>query len=78
MSAYAVIVWNNAGERQEHPMPSLLTALDAARGYRTLLNRTVKVGHCGNTVRHWVRSNPRAHWARNHWTRRATSDEWFQ
>ncbi len=72
---YCVIVWDNAGQRSERPGGNALAeAKILARANRTLANRTVKIGQAGNALFHWSRST---HLDRNHWTSRATADEWF-
>lgn len=68
---YKVIVWNNAGERVEYPARCLDGALAVAKGQRTLLNRTVKVGHDGDSIRHWSRTVTAK---RNHWATHSTAE----
>ena len=75
MAAFVVVVWDNQGNRSEPAQAgSHAEALTNARQYRTLSYRTVKIGRLGNTIDHWSRSE---HLPNNHWTRRATADEWF-
>lgn len=72
---YLVIVWDNNGQRRELPGGDVLQeAKGLARTQRTQTNRTVKIAMAGNTLQHWSRST---HLARNHWSARATADEWF-
>lgn len=68
---YMLIVWNNAGERIEYPARDLVGVLAMAKGQRTRLNRTAKVGHCGEAIRHWTRSDG-AHG--NQWSARSTAE----
>lgn len=76
MSRYTVIRWDNQGRRSEAPAgDELPEALLEAKKHRTLSNRTVKIGMAGNTIRHWSRA---MHLERNHWSSRATADEWFE
>lgn len=72
---YSVIVWDNAGVRTEEPAGNTIEEAKAlAKQRRILANRTVKIGQAGNALYHWSRS---VHLNRNHWTQRATADEWF-
>lgn len=72
---YVVIVWDNAGSRKEQPAGNDLdAALALAKRERIIDNRTVKIGMMNNAIFHWSRS---VHLDRNHWTRRATADEFF-
>ncbi len=68
---FTVIVWNNAGERREHPCDGIADALGYARCCRTLQNRTVKVAHNGDSVRHWSRTIGAR---RNHWATHSTAE----
>ncbi len=75
MSRYTVIVWSNDGQRVEHSAGNDLSgAMVVAKRERTQENRTVKIGMAGNTIRHWSRSQLLT---KNHWSNRATADEWF-
>ena len=75
MARYFVIVWNNYGVRVEEPAgDDIAQAKIIAKRKRTLSNRTVKIGQAGNAIYHWSRS---VHLPYNHWTQRATADEWF-
>jgi hypothetical protein len=74
MARYTVIKWDNDGRRIERDADDLAEALAHAKACRTIQNRTVKVGHLGNTLHHWTRSTGST---RNHWSARATADEWF-
>jgi len=74
MARYAVIVWDNDGMRSEHDAADVSFALRLAKSYRTPENRTVKVGHIGNAIYHWTRTNGATG---NHWSARATADEFF-
>lgn len=68
---YKLIVWNNAGERTEYPARDLVGVLAMAKGQRTLLNRTVKVSHAGDSIRHWSRTISAR---RNHWATHSTAE----
>ena len=68
---YTVIVWDNAGLRSEYPARDLTGALSAAKGQRNVRNRTVKVAHGDDSIRHWTRSKG-AHG--NQWSARATAE----
>ena len=68
---YSVIVWDNAGNRSEEPASDLPHALAVAKGRRVRVNRTVKVGHVGDAIRHWTRTDG-AHG--NQWSSRATAE----
>ena len=75
MSLYLVIVWNNAGTRSELPGGNDIEAAKRiAKGQRTMENRTVKIARSGNSLYHWTRSTDLP---KNHWSARATADEWF-
>jgi hypothetical protein len=69
---YTVTVWDNDGIR--HPVEvvdNLAHALAIAKGRRTLANRTVKVGHSGDAIRHWSRTIGAR---RNHWATHSTAE----
>lgn len=68
---YTVIVWDNDGKRSEHVTDSYIVAHDLARNFRTRANRTVKIGHYGDAIRHWTRTDG-AHG--NQWSSRATAE----
>ena len=69
---YEVIVWNNAGQRGVvHEADALANALAVARQVRTRQNRTVKVGHCGDSIRHWTRTEGKHG---NQWSARSTAE----
>ncbi len=68
---YAVIVWDNDGQRREHNVDALEDALTYARWCRNTRNRTVKVGHCGDAIRHWSRTIGAR---RNHWATHSTAE----
>lgn len=68
---YEVIVWDNDGQRSAHKVDALPDALAYARCCRSLRNRTVKIGHCGDAIRHWTRTIGAR---RNHWSKRATAE----
>lgn len=71
---YVVNTWTNLGNRITYETDDLADALAWAKGQRSVHNRTVKVGRCDNTIHHWTRAQ---HAKRNHWSVRATADEWF-
>lgn len=68
---HKVIVWNNDGERSEHDCASQREAWFMAKAFRTLSNRTVKIAHCGDAIRHWSRT---ATAKRNHWATHSTAE----
>lgn len=72
--SYKVIKWDNDGQRIEREASDLVDALAHAKRARTKQNRTVKVSCSGNAIRHWTRTLGSS---RNHWSARATADEWF-
>lgn len=74
MPGYKVITWDNDGRRFERDADRLDEALAVAKRARTKQNRTVKIGHVGNSIYHWSRTT---HLPRNHWSVRATADELF-
>ena len=68
---YKVITWDNDGQRSERPADTLSDALAYARFCRSMRNRTVKVAHAGDAIRHWTRT---CGTARNHWSAHATAE----
>lgn len=68
---YTVIIWNNDGQRSERDTDLLHVALMWAKQSRTASNRTVKVGHCGDSIRHWSRTISAR---RNHWATHSTAE----
>ena len=68
---YSVITWDNAGQRAEQEVADLARALAIAKGLRTRLYRTVKIGHCGDAVRHWTRTEGAYG---NQWSARSTAE----
>ena len=72
--SYSVIRWDNSGQRSESGCETLSEALALAKQFRCAAFRTVKVGHCNNAVRHWTRKTGATG---NHWSARATADEFF-
>jgi len=68
---YTVIVWDNDGQRRTHDVDTLTDALAYARFCRSLRNRTVKIGHCGDSIRHWSRTIGAR---RNHWATHSTAE----
>lgn len=69
---YSVIVWNNDGQRGVvHETDALVNALAVAKNVRTRSNRTVKIGHIGDAIRHWTRTEG-AHG--NQWSARSTAE----
>lgn len=71
MDRYSLIVWDNAGERTERHTDILHVALMWAKEKRTMRNRTVKVAHCGDSIRHWSRTVAAK---RNHWATHSTAE----
>lgn len=69
--SYVVAVWDNAGKRSEREAVTLDGALEFAKRERNPRNRTVKIGHCGDAIRHWTRTEG-AHG--NQWSARATAE----
>lgn len=69
--SYTVITWDNDGQRSEQPAATLNDALALAKSKRTPANRTVKVGHYGDAIRHWARTVSAS---RNHWSTHATAE----
>lgn len=68
---YKVITWDNDGQRSEHPTETLGDALAYARFCRSTRNRTVKVAHSGDAIRHWSRTIGAR---RNHWATHSTAE----
>lgn len=68
---YVVNTWTNLGNRLKYETDNLADALAWAKGQRTRHNRTVKVGHCGDAIRHWTRTEGRHG---NQWSARATAE----
>jgi hypothetical protein len=69
---YTVITWDNAGNRFEAGSATTLAgALMVAKGQRTTANRTVKIGHCGDSIRHWSRTITAK---KNHWATHSTAE----
>lgn len=71
MLPYKVITWTNLGNRVEYTAHTLADALAWAKGQRTLLNRAVKIAHCGDSIRHWSRTITVR---RNHWATHSTAE----
>ncbi len=71
MNPYLVIVWRNDGSRYEHDCATLAEAEHYARQVRILKHRTVKIGHCGDSLRHWSRTLTAK---RNHWAKHSTAE----
>jgi len=71
MSRFRVITWDNNGQRTEHEVGELPDALAYARFCRSLHNRTVKVAHGGDAIRHWSRTIGAK---RNHWATHSTAE----
>lgn len=71
MSRYKCIVWDNEGQRTERSTDFLHVALMWAKEARTKSNRTVKVGHDGDSIRHWSRTVTAK---RNHWATHSTAE----
>lgn len=68
---YTVVTWTNLGNRLTYETAELADALKWAKGQRTLHNRTVKVGHSGDSIRHWSRTISAN---RNHWATHSTAE----
>ena len=69
---YTVIIWDNDGQRGVvHETDALANALAVAKQVRTPQNRTVKIGHCGDAIRHWSRTVSAR---RNHWATHSTAE----
>ncbi len=66
---YVVVIWSNNGDRLEHGAETLTDAEAIAQSCRTLGNRTVKIGHNGDAIRHWSRTLTAK---RNHWAKHST------
>jgi hypothetical protein len=71
MGRYKLNVWDNAGRRTERYTDMLHVALMWAKEARTRANRTVKIGHDGDAIRHWTRTNG-AHG--NQWSAHSTAE----
>jgi hypothetical protein len=71
--AYQILVWNNYGERTEHRAATLSAAEDMARESRNQKNRTVKIAHTGDAIRHWTRTEG-AHG--NQWSYNSLSNDY--
>jgi hypothetical protein len=69
--SFKVIAWDNDGKREEFDCASQREALALARGHRSPKYRTVKVGHDGDAIRHWTRTEG-AHG--NQWSARSTAE----
>lgn len=68
---YTVMWWTNTGDRLRYQTDDLDDALDWAKKRRTSENRTVKIGHCGDAIRHWSRTVTAK---QNHWAKHSTAE----
>ena len=69
--SYRVITWTNLGNRLAYETRDLADAMAWAKGQRTPHNRTVKVAHLDDAIRHWTRTDG-LHG--NQWSSRATAE----
>jgi len=53
--SYAVVIWNNAGEKNSVSSKTLDEAKNAAKKYQTIDNKTVKIADAFGTLTHWFR-----------------------
>lgn len=71
---HEVITWDNNGLRSVMYEHKEADALRRAKTFRTLENRTVKIGLAGCSTHHWSRSL----WlSRNHWSARVVDGEFL-